>query len=51
LRYLLQRDPAQIPSSLFRTGLKFLGYKLGLKEALFSPAIKRRLSMNHRFWQ
>jgi rhamnosyltransferase len=50
LRYLLKCDPLQIPSSLVRTGLKFLGYRLGLKEALFPFGIKRRLSMNHRYW-
>ena len=50
LRYVLRRNPLLIPSVIFRTLLKYLGYSLGRKEAWFRPALKRRLGMNHRFW-
>jgi rhamnosyltransferase len=50
LRYLQEQDAWQIPSALVRTGIKFLGYRLGRMEARFTPNIKRQLSMHPRFW-
>jgi rhamnosyltransferase len=50
LRYLVQRDMCQMPSSLVRTALKLLGYRLGRIEGWVPPILKRRLSMNRRFW-
>jgi rhamnosyltransferase len=50
LRYLLRRAPFQIPSALLRTGMKFVGYRLGKMEAQLTPGIKRQLSMHPRFW-
>ncbi len=50
MKYLQERAPAQIPSALVRTGLKILGYRLGMMEARLSPKIKRALSMHPRFW-
>ena len=50
LNYLRQKDPLRIPSGMIRTGLKLLGYKLGRSERNLSLAMKRRLSMNRRFW-
>ncbi len=51
LRYLLQQGMWQIPSALIRTGIKFLGYRLGRMEARFTPSVKRQLSMQPRFWE
>lgn len=50
LRYLWERDKRLIPSALIRTGIKFLGYRLGRMEELLSPRAKRRLSMHPAFW-
>jgi rhamnosyltransferase len=50
LSYLRHKDPLRIPSGLIRTGLKLLGYKLGRSEQNLSLGMKRRLSMNRRFW-
>ena len=50
LSYLAKHNPALIPESLWRTLLKFGGYQLGKLESKLSPALKRRISMHHRFW-
>jgi rhamnosyltransferase len=50
LRFLGQRSPLQIPSALLRTGMKFVGYRLGKMEARLTPRVKRQLSMHPRFW-
>jgi rhamnosyltransferase len=39
-----------IPSALIRTVAKLLGYRLGRIEDKLSIGLKRRLSMNRRFW-
>lgn len=51
LKFLAKRDPWQIPSALVRTGFKFIGYKLGRMEYRLPASLKRRLSMNSRFWE
>jgi len=51
LEYLANEKPQLIPSALFRTGFKLLGYRLGKRERLFSNAVKRRLSMHKNYWQ
>ena len=50
LRYLWKRDALRIPSALMRTGAKLIGYRMGRMEAHFSPEVKRKLSMNPKFW-
>jgi rhamnosyltransferase len=50
LRYLRKQDAWQIPRALLRTGIKFLGYRLGRMEAQLAPGIKRHLSMHPAFW-
>jgi rhamnosyltransferase len=50
LSYLVRHNPALIPAALWRTVLKFGGYRLGRLENRLRPALKRRLSMHHRFW-
>jgi rhamnosyltransferase len=51
LKFLAKRDARQIPSALVRTGLKFVGYKLGRMEYRLPVRLKRRLSMNSLFWE
>ncbi len=50
LQYLLNESPLFIPSSLVRTGLKFIGYRLGLREKCLPLNLKRRSSMQGAFW-
>lgn len=50
LRYLWSRQWWLIPSALIRTGLKWVGYRLGRVENKISTFWKRRLSMNRLFW-
>jgi len=50
LQYLRKTDAWQIPSAMLRTGIKFLGYRLGQMEARLSLGTKRRLSMHPKFW-
>lgn len=49
-RYLLREKPALIPSAIIRNLMKLIGYKLGYKEEMLPLWIKRRLSMNEKFW-
>lgn len=50
LKYVGKRSPMLIPSVLVRTALKLIAYKVGKQEAQLSPQIKRRLSMQPKFW-
>ena len=50
LSYLLRKRPALIPLALVRTVLKYLAYRLGQIERHLPPGLKRRLSMNSRYW-
>jgi rhamnosyltransferase len=50
LSYLWRHDILRIPSSLVRTLIKLLGYRLGRMEARLPLNLKRRLSMHSRFW-
>ncbi|WP_214176209.1 glycosyltransferase family 2 protein [Geomobilimonas luticola] len=49
-KYLLGTAPWYIPSALFRTVLKFAGYRLGLQEKYLPDWLKRRVSLNRLFW-
>lgn len=51
MSYLARHDPTQIPSAFIRTFAKYLGYKLGSKEARLSNSWKRRLSMQPFYWR
>jgi rhamnosyltransferase len=48
--HLMRAGPWLIPSALVRTALKFLGYRLGLREDRLAPATKKRLSMLRSYW-
>ena len=48
--YLLRVAPYRIPESVLRTGIKYLGYRLGRMGLLLPMWIKRRISMQKSFW-
>ncbi|WP_197724191.1 glycosyltransferase [Mycolicibacterium aurum] len=50
MRYLARHDPSAMPLAALRSLAKFLGYKLGLKEHLFSPKQKKKLAMQSFYW-
>ena len=47
--YLRQNNPLLIPSAWFRTGLKWLGFKLGMLHSRLPPAIRTRFSLHKTF--
>jgi rhamnosyltransferase len=51
LRYLYRHSPWLIPSSFLRTGLKLLGYKLGLRERDIPLWLKLQFSLNKGYWR
>ncbi len=50
MRYLVKRAPWLIPSAVLRTGLKWLGFKLGALHLGLPRAIRRRFSLHKAFW-
>jgi rhamnosyltransferase len=50
LSYLSHCAPWLIPSSLIRTGLKYLGFRLGLVESDLPNSLKKRISMHRGYW-
>ena len=50
LSYILKHCPYLILEMLVRDFMKFLGYQLGMKEALLKNTWKRKLSMFSRYW-
>ncbi|MGZ5043787.1 MAG: glycosyltransferase family 2 protein [Methylobacter sp.] len=50
MRYLMKRTPLLIPSAVLRTGLKWLGFKLGALHQRLPPAILRRVSLHKTYW-
>lgn len=50
LSHMRTHDRLRVPISFVHTVAKFAGYKLGLHEHLIPNAIRKRLSMHHRFW-
>lgn len=51
LLYLLKFAPALLPSAVIRTGLKWLGYKLGTWHDRLPLAISRTLSLHKAYWR
>lgn len=49
--YLLKKAPYRIPESVLRTGIKYLGYRLGKMERLLPLWLKRFISMQKSFWE
>jgi len=50
LGYAARNAPLSMPGLLLRDLLKLIGMNLGRREALLPKRLKRRLSMNTRFW-
>lgn len=50
IQYILKTNPWKIPEMFIRTGMKLLGYKLGLNEAKLCNSLRRRISMNKNYW-
>lgn len=50
LAFLWRNAPLAIPEALLRLPLKYLGYRLGRKQARLPLWLKRRLSANPAFW-
>lgn len=50
MRYLARHDPAEIPVAALRTIAKLLGYRMGLREELFSAKQKKKLAMQSFYW-
>ena len=46
-----EKDPWRLPEMVLRDGTKFLGYRLGIKESLFSYSTKKKVSMMPRYWE
>ena len=50
-KFLAQRNPLLICEMVFRDGMKFFGYRLGIKEKMFSNVLKRNISMNSKYYE
>lgn len=46
----LWRNPWLLALMLCRDGAKYFGYRLGIVEKYFPRCIKRKISMNYRYW-
>ncbi len=51
LRYLARHAPLQIVSALVRTGMKAVGYHLGLRHQLMPRALRKYLSLHRGYWE
>jgi rhamnosyltransferase len=51
ISHLARNGLALIPSAVLRTGLKFLGYKLGRMESKLPLGWKNKFSMHRTFWK
>lgn len=49
-RTLLARAPLWLPRACLHNGLKMLGYQLGRQYKRVPPALRRRLSLQPRYW-
>ena len=50
MKYILKRAPYLLASAFIRDGMKFLGYRLGIMESKLPVWMKRKCSMNRRYW-
>ena len=50
LGYLLRHNRALIPGAILRTGMKYLGYRLGRSEGRLPGSVKPTLSMQPSYW-
>lgn len=50
LKYILSHCPYRFPEMILRDGMKFLGYRLGLREHNLKRSWKKKLSMFPKYW-
>lgn len=50
LNYIIKKDIFLLPSTIIRNGMKYFGYRLGLKENMLNTKIKKIFSMNRAYW-
>jgi rhamnosyltransferase len=51
LRHLARHRPWAIPSAILRNAIKFAAYQCGRREARIPGPVKRRISLNRRYWE
>lgn len=51
IAYVMKRNPASLPKSIFSLFAKWLGYKIGLNHQHFPKSVNRSLSMHKAYWQ
>ncbi|MGK9164846.1 glycosyltransferase [Inquilinus limosus] len=50
LRHLARHQPLAIPSALLRSAIKLAAYHCGRRETRIPRPLKRRISLNRRYW-
>jgi len=50
LRHLARHQPKAIPSAILRSAIKLAAYHCGRREARIPRPLKRRISLNRRYW-
>ena len=51
VKMLMKNNPLLLIEMVFRDGMKFLGYRLGIKEKYIPKNIKKKISMTKKFWK
>lgn len=51
MEMLLKKEPLLLLEMVFRDGMKFLGYRLGIGEKYIPKNIKKKISMNNIYWK
>lgn len=51
VKMLMKNNPLLLIEMFFRDGMKFLGYRLGIKEKYIPKNIKKKISMNSIYWK
>lgn len=51
VKMLIKNNPLLLFEMFFRDGMKFLGYRLGIKEKYLFISIKKKISMTKSYWK
>ena len=51
VKMLMKNNPLLLIEMVFRDGMKFLGYRLGIKEKYLPINIKKKISMTKSYWK
>ena len=51
VKMLMKNNPLLLIEMVFRDGMKFLGYRLGIKEKYLPINIKKKISMTKKYWE